>query len=36
MVQKIIQKYSDGPLLGMFGTSKINVLKINIALDNLK
>ena len=24
------------PLLGLFGTSRVNVLKLNIALDNLK
>jgi K+-transporting ATPase ATPase C chain len=35
-VQKIIQEHTEGPLLGLFGTSKINVLKLNIGLDNIK
>ncbi len=32
----LINKYTQKPLLGMFGTSHINVLQLNIALDNLK
>lgn len=35
-VQKIIIDNTEKPLLGMLGTEKINVLKINIALDQLK
>lgn len=35
-VQKIIINNTEQPLLGMLGTEKVNVLKLNIALDNLK
>jgi K+-transporting ATPase ATPase C chain len=35
-VQQLIAKNTEGPLLGMFGPEKINVLKLNIALDGLK
>ncbi|RPD38551.1 K(+)-transporting ATPase subunit C [Chitinophaga barathri] len=31
----LVKAHTDGPLLGMFGPSKVNVLKLNIALDNL-
>ena len=32
----IVTEYTEHPLLGMFGPSQVNVLKINIALDQLK
>lgn len=32
----LIQSYSEQPLLGMFGTERVNVLMLNIALDNLE
>ena len=32
----LIDKQTEGPLLGMFGPSKVNVLKLNIELDKLK
>lgn len=32
----LVNKYIEKPLLGMFGPERINVLKLNIALDNLK
>jgi len=32
----IIIQNTEKPLLGLFGTEKINVLKLNLALDNLK
>lgn len=32
----LVNEYTEKPLLGLFGTSKINVLKLNIALNNLK
>jgi len=32
----LIELQTEKPLLGIFGTEKINVLKLNIALDNLK
>ncbi len=35
-VQNLITQNTEKPLLGMFGTEKINVLKLNIELDNLK
>ncbi len=35
-LQQLIVNNTEKPLAGMFGPEKINVLKINIALDNLK
>lgn len=35
-VNTLIEKNTESPFLGMFGTEKINVLKLNIALDGLK
>ena len=35
-VKELVAKNTEGPLLGLFGPSKINVLKINVALDELK
>lgn len=32
----LVDTHTDGPLLGLFGPSKINVLKLNVALDELK
>ena len=32
----LIEKQTEKPLLGVFGTEKINVLKLNLELDNLK
>jgi K+-transporting ATPase ATPase C chain len=29
----LIDRYTDGPFLGIFGPAKVNVLKLNIALD---
>jgi len=34
-LQELIDKNTEGPLMGLFGPSKVNVLKLNIALDNL-
>lgn len=31
----LVDRYSQGPLLGILGPSKVNVLKLNIALDEL-
>lgn len=35
-VDELIANQIEKPFLGMFGTEKINVLKLNIALDGLK
>ncbi|MGC4100521.1 K(+)-transporting ATPase subunit C [Ferruginibacter sp.] len=35
-IRGLIDKQTEKPLLGMLGTAKVNVLKLNIALDNLK
>jgi len=36
VVNKIIADNTEGPLLGLFGPAKVNVLKMNVALDELK
>lgn len=35
-IAELIVKHTDKPFLGMFGPSSINVLKLNLALDELK
>jgi K+-transporting ATPase ATPase C chain len=35
-IDKIIDDNTEGPLLGVFGPPKVNVLKMNVALDELK
>jgi K+-transporting ATPase ATPase C chain len=35
-LQKLVEQQTEKPLLGLFGTERINVLKLNLALDNLK
>lgn len=35
-VQALVQSSIEKPLAGLFGTAKVNVLKLNIALDELK
>jgi potassium-transporting ATPase KdpC subunit len=35
-INQLIEQQIEKPLLGLFGTEKINVLKLNLALDNLK
>lgn len=35
IIEKIIAEHTEKPLLGMFGPEKINVLKLNLALDQL-
>ena len=35
-VQKLVDEQTEKPLFGLFGTEKINVLKLNIALDSLR
>lgn len=35
-INSLIDQSLEKPLLGIFGTEKVNVLKLNLALDNLK
>lgn len=35
-VTDLIARHTEGPFLGMFGPSHVNVLKLNLALDQLK
>jgi len=35
-ILQLVQQGTQGPLLGLFGTQRVNVLKLNIALDELK
>ncbi|OIN55446.1 K(+)-transporting ATPase subunit C [Arsenicibacter rosenii] len=35
-VKALVEKQTEGPLWGLFGPSKVNVLKLNVALDALK
>lgn len=35
-IRQLIAEHTEGPVSGLFGPEKINVLKLNIALDNLK
>jgi len=35
-IYALIDQHTEGPLLGLLGPSKVNVLKLNIALDELK
>ena len=32
-LSELVERYTQGPFLGIFGPSKVNVLKLNIALD---
>lgn len=35
-LNSLVEEHTDGALFGLFGPSKVNVLKLNIALDELK
>jgi len=35
-VAELVVKNTEGPLFGLFGPSKVNVLKLNVALDELQ
>jgi potassium-transporting ATPase KdpC subunit len=34
-INSLINQLTEGPLLGLFGPSKVNVLKLNVALDQM-
>ena len=36
IVVKLVKTHTEGPLWGMFGPEKVNVLKLNIALDEMQ
>jgi K+-transporting ATPase ATPase C chain len=36
MLNQLVNEHTDGPLLRFLGPSKVNVLKLNVALDELK
>ena len=35
-IEALIAQHSEKPLLGLFGTERVNILQLNIDLDNLK
>ena len=35
-VTDLVARHTEGPTLGLFGPSHINLLKLNLALDQLK
>ncbi|QTE37339.1 K(+)-transporting ATPase subunit C [Mucilaginibacter gossypii] len=35
-VNKLVDEHTEQPLLGLFGPAKVNVLKLNVALDGVK
>ena len=35
-VRALVTEHTNGPLLGLFGPSSVNVLELNLALDKLK
>lgn len=35
-INTIVDSHTEGPVLGLFGPFKVNVLKLNVALDELK
>jgi K+-transporting ATPase ATPase C chain len=35
-VSKLVDEHTEQPLFGLFGPAKVNVLKLNVALDELK
>ena len=36
VVSKLVDEHTEQPLFGLFGPAKVNVLKLNVALDGLK
>jgi potassium-transporting ATPase KdpC subunit len=35
-IRALVKAHTDGPLLGLFGPSKVNILALNLALDQIK
>lgn len=35
-VRQLVRKHTEAPLLGLFGPSKVNILALNLALDQMK
>lgn len=35
-INQLVNEHTEGPLLGLFGPSTVNVLRLNVALDQLK
>ncbi len=35
-VKELVKNHTEGPFLGLFGPSKVNILALNIALDQMK
>ncbi len=35
-IKQLVDRQTEAPLLGMFGTSRVNVLQLNVELDKLK
>lgn len=35
-IMALVNEHTEDPLLGIFGPTQVNVLKLNISLDNLK
>jgi K+-transporting ATPase ATPase C chain len=35
-LRQLVNEHTQGPLLGLFGTSTVNVLELNLALDQLR
>jgi K+-transporting ATPase ATPase C chain len=35
-LNQLVNDHTEGPFIGLFGPSKVNVLKLNVALDGLK
>lgn len=36
VIRRLVRRHTESPLLGLLGASRVNVLKINLALDALK